>query len=491
MKEMRAIVGLLGALALMTAGCGGDSKAAADGASIVSASAPAFVAIDSNLDSDQWRATDDLLKSFPGRSQLLQFIRSEVLANAGLDYDADVEPALGDEIDLVWLDLGAGGENVVAITQPKDEDAFRQLVAKANRNDPGDDVLIGEVDGWLVLSDSQEMIDRFREQAGDEKKLADDPIFDAALGELPDDALVTAYARGEDLSLAFQELAQSAGVAFGLDPRRRPEFLAAALAAEGDGLRLVGASRTERGPASETDAYESKLLEGVPGDAVAFLTFRGDETFDRQRRQLDENPVYRELLRELERELGFSLEQILRLFENEIALYVRPQVPIPEITLLLEARNEAETRAALDDIISAIGRAATAQPCHEPEQQAGVEVRCIELEDFSIRSATFDGMGVVTTGAEAIRAIRSDNEKLPDDERFRRSRDAAGMPGETPGFVWVDLEGLLPMILGLADAAEEDVPPSVRANLAPLQSLLAWAELDGRTSSLSAFLEID
>jgi hypothetical protein len=488
---MRAIsAGLLTAVALLVAGCGGDTNRAAEGASIVSASAPAFVSIDSNLDSDQWQATDDLLKSFPGRSQLLQSIRS-LLTEAELDYETDIEPALGDEIDCVWLDFDDGGENAVAITQPEDEDAFRRLVQKANRQDPGDDLLIGEVNGWLVLADSQDRIDRFREQAGDEDKLADDPVFEAALGELPDDALVRAYARGEDAFLAFQELAQASGAAFGLDPARRPEFLAAALAAEGDGMRLVGAARSERGPASESEPYESQLLPDVPGDAVAFLTFRGGEAFAEQRRQLDENPFYRELLRGFESELGFSVERIFGLFENEIALYVRPQVPIPELTLLLQSRNEDETRAAIDDVLTAISRAAPAQPCHEPERQAGVEVRCIELDDFSVRSAVFEGKAVVTTGAQAISAIRSADDKLPDDERFDRSRDAAGLPGETPGFVWIDLEGILPMVVGLADAAEEDVPASVRANLEPLQSFLAWSELDGRTSRLSAFLEID
>lgn len=492
MRATTTVLGLLTALALVTAGCGGDSKVRAEGASVVSASAPAFVSINSNLSSDQWRTTDDLLKSFPGRSQLLQFIRSSLLREAGLEYDEDIEPALGDEIDFVWLDFAARGENVVAVTKPEDEDAFRRLVERANRSDEaGDDVVIGEVDDWLVLAESQEKVDRFVEQAGDEDKLADDPIFTAALDELPDEALVTAYARGEDLVLAFEELAQGAGAVFQLDPDRRPEFFAAALAAENDGLRLVGAARSERGPASEADPYESKLLQDVPSDAVAFLTFRGGEVFADQRRQLEENPLYRQLLAELERELGFSLERILSLFRNEVAIYVRPQVPIPELTLLLETRNEGETRAAINDVLSAISRAAPAQPCHEPEDQAGVEVRCMEFEDFAIRSAAFDGKGVVTTGAEAIPEIRADDEKLPDDERFNQARDAAEVPDATPGFLWLDLEGILPMILGLAEATDAEVPGEVRANLEPLQSFFAWTELDGRTSSFSAFLEID
>jgi hypothetical protein len=65
------------------------------------------------------------------------------------------------------------------------------------------------------------------------------------------------------------------------------------------------------------------------------------------------------------------------------------------------------------------------------------------------------------------------------------------VPDATPGFLWLDLERILPMILGLAEATDEQVPGEVRANLEPLQSFFAWTELDGRTSSFSAFLEID
>lgn len=489
---MRATaLALVVGLALVAGGCGGDSiGAAADGAEIVPASAPAFVSIDSNLGSDQWQAADELLKSFPGRSQLLASL-SEQLTFSDLDYERDVKPALGDELDLVWLDFEGGGQNVVAITDPKDEAAFRRLIEKTNQsNPPGDELLIGKVDSWFVVSNSQAKIDRFNEQAASGDKLADDELFKDSLAELPDETLVKAFARGEGFASAFRDLMQGAGAVLQLGQSQEPEFLAAALSAEGEGFRLEGAARAEQEPAGQPEPYESKLLDDVPGDAVAFLTVRGGDSFDRQLQQLNSNPLFRSGLNEFEREVGFPLQRLLALFENEVALYVRPATPLPELTLLLEAPNEQAARTTIDLAIAAVTRTRTAQPCHAPTLQPGI--KCVELDDdFALRYGVLDGKAVFTTGLDGISKLLSDDERLPDAADFKSSRDAAGLPEEVPGFLWLDLEELLPMILGLAEAADQQLPPTARANLEPLRSFFAWGEVDGRTSSFSAFLQID
>src|SRR6266700_3874048 len=132
---MRAArIGLLVALVLAASGCGATKHKAAAGASLVPATAPAFVSIDSDLGSVQWKKVDGLLKKFPGRSQLLAVIKTE-LTSANLDYEKDVKPALGPEVDVAWLDLANGGANVVALTQPRNEDKFKALIDKGNASD--------------------------------------------------------------------------------------------------------------------------------------------------------------------------------------------------------------------------------------------------------------------------------------------------------------------------------------------------------------------
>jgi len=479
------------ALALVLSGCGAkDEAATASGAKIVPASAPAFVSIDSDLSADQWQQVDELLRKFPAYPMLVSEIRESLQEDTGLDYEDDVKPALGDEVDLVWLDFENDGENAVALTKPKDEDAFRELVAKTNQEGytSGPDELICEkVDDWFVCSDARTKIERFREQSSD-AKLADDQVFNDALAELPDEALVHVYVQGQGLVDALQSLG---GMQLGPFGAEKPEFLSAALAAEGSGLRLVGAGRAAEAPKDQPEPFESKLLEVVPGDAVAFLAFKGGDAYADQLSELEKNEAYRMGVREFEQMLGMPLSSLLKVFEDEVALYVRPGSPIPEVTLLIEAPNEQDSLRKVDAAITALTKTLPAQPCHAPTQEAGVDVECVSLEKVELRWAAFDQMVMVTIGRGAIAELRSDDDKLADDEGFNDARDAAGMPKESVGFMWLDLEDGIPLVLGLSSASGGAIPSEIRENLEPLGSFLAWAEGDGRSGSFTAFLQID
>lgn len=481
-------IGALVASALVLAGCGAkDEASGADGAEIVPANVPVFVSIDSDLSSDQWRQVDELLKKFPGRNDLVAELRSSLKEDSGLDYEDDVKPALGDEVDLVWLDFQNDGSNVVALTQPKDEDAFRRMLEKGNST--GEDLICEDADGWFVCADTQAKIDRFQAIPGD-GKLVDDELYNDALAELPDESLVHVYASGESIVEALKDFAVP-GSPLPLSADQRPEYLSAALAAEGDGFRLFGTGRAAEAPQEQQEPFESTLLGVVPADAVAFLTFKGGDEYERQIQELEKNEMYRMGVKELEQMLGIPLSSLLELFENEVGLYVRPGSPIPEVTLLIEAPNEQEALKKVNAAVAALTKDVPAQPCHAPEEEAGVHVDCVGLEEFELRTAAFDGKVVVTIGQGAIAKLRDDGDKLADDEGFEDAQDAAGMPAETVGFMWLDLEDGIPMVLGLANASGESIPAEIRENLEPLGSFLAWADSDGRSGSFTAFLQID
>jgi Protein of unknown function (DUF3352) len=470
-------------------GCGADERARTGGAEIVSASAPAFVSIDSDLSSDQWQQVDELLQKFPARSTLVNELRSSLKLDWGLDYEDDIKPALGEEVDLVWLDFENDGSNIVALTKPKDEARFEFLVDKANA-ESGAELTFAKVEDWYVLADSQAKIDRFTAMSNSGEKLADDELFNDALAELPDEALVHVYVRGQSIVEALKDF-DLPGSPLPLGADQQPEFLSAALAAEGSGLRLVGSARAAKAPESQPEPFESKLLEVVPADAVAFLTFKGGEAYEQQLGELEKNEAYRMGVRELERMLGLRLESLLPLFENEVALYVRPGSPLPEFTLLLEAPNEQATLGKVRKAISALTSKLAAQPCHSVPIEAGVTLECVDLEGVEVLSGSFDHKVVVTTGKGAVAKLRSDSPRLSDDEGFKSARDAAGLPDKSSGFLWLDLEDGIPMVLGLASASGGSIPAEIRENLEPLGSFLAWAESDGRSGSFTAFLQID
>jgi len=481
-------IGALVASAVVLAGCGAQDEASgAGGAEVVPASVPVFVSIDSDLSSDQWRQVDELLKKFPARDDLVGELRSSMKEDTTLDYEADVKPALGDEVDLVWLDFQNDGSNVVALTEPKDEDAFQRMLEKGNST--GDELICEETDGWQVCADTQAKIDRFQAIPGDEK-LADDELYHDALAELPDDALVHVYARGESIVEALKDFAVP-GSPLPLSADQRPEYLSAALAAEGDGFRLVGTGRAAQAPEGQVEPFESTLLDVVPADAVAFLTFKGGDQYERQLQELEKNETYRMGVKEFEQMLGIPLSSLLELFENEVGFYVRPGSPIPEVTLLIEAPNEQESLKRVNAAVTALTKSMPAQPCHAPTEEAGVKVQCVSFDEFELRTAAFDGKVVVTIGQGAIAKLRDDGDKLADDDGFKDARDAAGMPAESVGFMWLDLEDGIPMIMGLSTASGGSIPSEIRENLEPLGSFLAWADNDGRSGSFTAFLQID
>ena len=131
MTKLKTItLGLVASVTLLAAGCGGatTSSSGPAGASLVRPDALAFVAIDSDLGSDQWKQVDTLSKKFPGRDLALSKLKQS-LAKEQIDYNRDVEPALGSEVDIVFASGATPDDTaVVGLTKPKDAGKFKELV---------------------------------------------------------------------------------------------------------------------------------------------------------------------------------------------------------------------------------------------------------------------------------------------------------------------------------------------------------------------------
>src|SRR5439155_20876953 len=132
MRMRLAAAAPLAALALLAAGCGGSSSkgsasGSAAGAKVVPASAVAYVSVNTDLGSDQWKKADALSKKFPGRAKAIADFE-QGLAKDGIDFKKDVKPTLGPEIDFAWLDFADNGRNVAAVTQPKDDAKLATLI---------------------------------------------------------------------------------------------------------------------------------------------------------------------------------------------------------------------------------------------------------------------------------------------------------------------------------------------------------------------------
>lgn len=493
---MRALAQLavLLALVLVAAGCGGGTEAGAggDAAAIVPPDVALYVSGNTDFESSQWQALESLFAKFPDGDRAIAQLKSEFESKEGLDLEQDVKPALGPEVAFVLLEIPTGGEDppFVAMTQPEDEQKLQTLLEK------GDKPAVSEqVDGWTLVSDRQESIDRFKEMQGD-TALADADRFTSAFDGLEGDSLVSFYVNGEALQQAGQsdpslDSAQLDAVFGG-----ELEAIGAIARAEDGGARIEGQAvfaEDVEGTAFGATSFEASLPEEVPGGVLAYIGFNDlEQQISTFRDALAEaDPAFESQLGQAEAALGVSIEEdIAPLFAGEGALYARGGGLIPEITLVTKVEDEQQALATLDDLVAGLGAFA---PIAEPMEVEieGVQAREVPIQPpFSLFYATVDGKLVVTSARSGISDLLGGGDRLADDDGFKAARDNAGMPGETTGFVYVDLQDVIPLLLGFAGAAAE-VPPEVRANTEPLRSLVAWGSADGRTARFDLFVGIE
>jgi Protein of unknown function (DUF3352) len=477
-------------LAFLVAGCGGGSSNTSaggssipEGASLVRAGLVGFVAIDSDTDSDQWQQLDELAQKFPGRDKAIAQLEEE-LTKEGLDYETDVKPALGPELDLAITSAGSEKSTwVVGLTKPNDPAKFTALVEKLNSSDSTDDHAVSRElqGGWYAISDSQLAITSVLE--GDQTALADDDTFKQAMGKLSADTLVRAFLDGPRLRALASRAATSGGGSIdpsllGVDNLR---YLAVSAGAEDDGIRIHAASS-----GGQAGGGETTLADGVPGDAFAVLDFLGKGTTD-QLGRLKSSPQFAPLLAEL-KEYGVTFDELLSLLQGEVAFYARPSGVIPELTLVLDPRDASAALATLDKLMEHLAEESGGRV--ESGTQDGHPVKTVKLGNFAIHYGAVDGKVLLTSGLNGIAAYGTSGDRFPDSDDFKEAKDAAGMPDSTGGFAYIDVKDVLPLLEGLAALSGENLPSEVTENLRLLRSFLAWSEGGSDSRTYDAFLQI-
>jgi predicted secreted protein len=394
------------ALAAAATGCGSGEREPGDAASLAPAGARLVMEVDGDLDSGQWRAALELASRFPDADGLLDKLR-------------ELDAVAGDRAVLVALE-----GDVVALTQPDDAGKLRSLVAEHR-------LATREVAGWTAVAKDAGSLDRY-EQALDRGTLEGDEAYEAARATFPEEALATAYARGDE---AF-------------------EWLALAVTAEEEGLRAAGRLRVGT---TEAQAVAPELLDEVPADALAAVAFGGGPS-----------------LPELPGPFGSALRPIAELLAEGGVVWVRPGLLIPEVTALLPSAGVAEADRLLRELAEAVS---------EPAELEGRPAKRVRAGPVTITYAEIDGRLVVTT-AGAL----GGSGRLVDDPDFREAREAAGMPERVNGLLYVDVHSIAPLLglLGELDAA----PHGFSRNLEQVSSVLAFSAGEGQERELGLFVGV-
>jgi hypothetical protein len=280
----RLLVLLLALFALAVTGCGEDeAKNPLDEAlGYLPENAPFAVAIDTNVEGDQYEALDKIAEKFPFGDQVKQGLRRELEENGDVDFEKDVKPLLGNPFVVGAVDArsftGEGEDNdFVAAVQAKDGDKLKDLVEKENpkedgeksgaklyRDEDGDSFAIK--DDVLIVAGSKRLLENGLEQREKDDRL-DEETFEKGLEGLPEDSLLRVYGDVEAL-LESDPDAKDA---------RKVEWVAAlrtlglTASAEQDEISIDFRLRTEGGELTEED-----LPVAAGGEAPRIVRRKGE-----------------------------------------------------------------------------------------------------------------------------------------------------------------------------------------------------------------------
>ena len=469
---MRKLLVPLVAVALVAAGCGGSKSGSASGgasgATIAPASALAFASVDTDESSTQWKNAETLLRKFPSHDKLFAAINSALSnGSGGVDFNKDVRPLLGPEVDFVVLPNATGSPQFVAMTQATDKGKFEAELAKGTP--PSVHIEVGD---WVVFSDTQAALDAFKEQS-DKGKLSDDSTFQDATSGLPSEANATAYVNGSQLLGALRQSVPQLGAL----PTGQLQWLAAALSSQSDSVKLDGAAKTGQ---SAVENYTPSLLAKVPSDALVVLSFHGSAQLTQQ---LTQNPQLAQAAGQLQQLLGVGLTQIADLIRGEGVLYVAPRAPFPEATLVLDEAHPATALGTLNTLATKLSAAT-----HHKLKTAfpGAAIKELNLGPVAIYYGLSGGTLVISDASAHI--VGPVGTAITSNSTFTKARTAAGLPDQSAGFVYVNIKQAIPTIQGFAQVAGSAIPPEVAQNLAPLESFLAYATSSGGTVKFTVLL---
>jgi hypothetical protein len=489
LRPLRRLAGVVAVTALALAGCGGTTSDIGAGASnLVPESAPVFIAVDTDPQSSQWRSVEALAGQFPDKQKGVDALKEDLRKDEGIDWEKDVKPALGSELDAVWLDFENNGDNHVLLIQPKNEAKLKELIAKGNKKDPSEKMLYEKFRDWYVLAEKQSMIDRFKHASDSATRtLSENSAFKDSMDRLGGDSIVRAYVNGKSIENLIRKYG-GADVRPFIDKAGTLDWIAMRLGANSKGVGLDAIVHGTPGKLfngiPRTDAFSAKLPDAVPQNTLAYWTFHGSKNMltGLEKNPFFNTPEFRPYRR--------AVRQIGTLLQGENALYLRSGsghaegVPfkIPEVTLVAAPGKGVDPAAVVDRLLD---RELDVVP--DLTTVGGTMVRKLADGEVGAYYANVGGKLVVTDLLAGIRGMKNVGKSLSDSGMYRDAADASGLPGKTHGFVYVNLRSTIPLVEKLSQAR---MPAEIRRNLKPLHSAMEYAVSHSHEIQVSFFLLI-
>ena len=417
-------------------------------------------------------------------------IVQNLLADTGVDYRQHIKPWLGDQVAVAGR---ANAEDptqspAVVIAEVKDraaaETSLADLADGSAEPSTYEGVEVQPVEGgayafvgeMLVFGTDAESVHAVIDTSNGGPSLADDEQFVAAMAELEEDHLASAFvdvgsiAAAGDVAEQFGSLTTASAV----------------LVAEEDGLRVSGSAPFDSAEAgaSARDQFAlgsepSSLVDWMPDETLAELVVFGlRQTLEDAETAIANVPEGEELTSSLDTlraiaafGLGIDLDaDVLPLLDREVAVALTGlEGGVPSGQLLLRPDDPAAAGEALDRIaerLTAIGATTTT------DEVDGTEVTTLGLPDTGeVAYAVVDEIVILGFGSDDVTAAieaHASGESLGASEPYRRAFEVAGARAGTEAFV--DIGALVDL---LGDGL--DLPADARDILSSVGSVALTA----------------
>jgi hypothetical protein len=438
-----------------------------------------YLAIDTDLGSSQWQMVNELANKFPDKQTAIDSITQQLTKN-GLDWEEDLKPALGPELDVVMLDF-AHPDETVALMQPKNLGAFEGAVRKGNAADPSSKLVYEQFHGWTVISEKQAAIDAFTQASDSAKRtLAENKTFSGAMAKAGD-GIFRGYINGAQVMAAARKFGGPDAGAY-LKKLGTLDWLQMTVRAKSDGIAWDTTVHGTPGKAFKNVAVnglDGSLEKLVPKDALLYLAFHGSKgMLD----GLGGNPILQQFGA---KGLDNTFRQLGTILEGENALYVRAAdtKDVPDVTFIASPRGGVDGAAALDRILDRYAKELGARP--HRTKIAGVSARVIGAGPIALRYANVKGKLLVTDLPSGIVFAQRGGKSLTNSQEYRDA--TSGVPDSPQVVLYVDIHSTIPVINRFGGAR---IPAEVERNLKPLRSAVEYAVSRSHEFQVSFFLRI-
>ena len=477
------VAGLLAAVALVSAGCGGSGGGgkSSDPASLAPKDAVAFVVVDTDQASTQWKNAEALLAKIPGGNTSLDDALAQLGGGKGLDFKKDVASAFGKQLIVV---VPSGAKDPVLLVKPDDSKKLDALLAKDTKP-----YVKGDVNGWTAVATTQKELDSYKAALA-KGTLSDVSAFTNAMDGLPADSFAQGYVNGpgltDALGTAYSATSSIPGVVsgglsgFGTglgassagNAANQIGTIGFAISASDHAFRIDGSLIAKN--AAVLTSFTPTLLDRVPADALVAVSFNGaGQAQTAIGRALKQGGSQ---LATIEKQLGIKLDDLVAALNGEGVLYVRAGAPIPEITLAVRSKDAARARATFNAIVTKFGG----------NGLGGVST-------IHLSTTTANGVVFVSTANDAATSFTRSGAKLTGTVRFKQAAKEIGFDGKTSGLGYVDVHALGPLLktaLGAFGGSGGSSTTSGLEGLSAFDTVVFAATADGSRTRFAAVVNL-